>query len=210
MSPPRRHPALFRRAWVPAALALRCLLEAVPLFAQGQEVAQPVPVRIEESRRHYPLDADSLDGLREQLALRGRHSDSGERVHGLTEVALTTRFELAERPNGCALQEAEVVLELVIWLPEWQPLGSPARGLAARWQSTLRGLHAHEEGHRQLAITAAGELARELAAIGVRADCSGLRRHAHALLIRHMTRLSLGNERYDQRTASGRRQGATL
>lgn len=172
--------------------------------------ALPVDLKVVEQTRHYVVDAASLDEMAAQIYTRGLQSNGGERVHGLTEVAMTSSFELQPVGTGCRFQKASVLLELVVWLPEWQPGAAVDEGLRGQWSRIEQGLTVHEDGHRALARVSAEALAAKLGELSSDVDCRRLRNRADALLTREMTRLNLRNESYDLRTRRGETQGAVF
>ena len=82
--------------------------------------------------------------------------------------------------------------------------------LAARVGQMLLGLRLHETGHRRHALMAAASIDRKLAALSVAESCARARRAADRVVARELLKLQIDEQRYDQATDSGRKQGAVL
>jgi predicted secreted Zn-dependent protease len=196
----------FRRLRAHAAAALALGL-ALPLAA----AQPPVPLRIAEQQRHYVVDASEWAVLRRQVDAGRPRSRDGRPSHGLLVVDLGTRYRLQPVAGGCRLESPEVVLDMALWLPHWQPQGEPSAALRAAWHAMLAGLEEHERGHRAHALETARELAARIAALpSVAADCGRLRRELLGLRLSAMSRLAVRDAAYDRRTEHGHRQGALL
>lgn len=182
-------------------------------LALGLARSAAAEVIVDETRRHYVLDASDLPQLAAQLATRRAPAahGAGARSHGLTEAGLETRYELDPRADGrCALRRIEVRVHLSQTLPEWRPAQAPAEGMAAPVARMLEGLAAHEAGHRRHVLAAAAAIDRRLAALGPAESCERARRAAERAISRELIRLQVNENNYDRATDRGRRQGAVL
>jgi predicted secreted Zn-dependent protease len=171
--------------------------------------AQPIPpVQISLQSRSYIVDAVQYADLRAQLDERRPQRADGLRSHALTEAVLTTRYDLLPLDQGCRLEDASVEMEITVSLPEWKPSGQVRDRLRYAWQRMHRALVEHERGHRELAIAAAHEIARNLAQLPDSLSCQELRQRASNVQTREQMRLLLRNDSYDRRTERGALQGS--
>lgn len=171
-------------------------------------------VIVDEQQRSYVMDGSGYPELAKQLETHRAPQADGDsaRSHGLTEVGIETRYELHPRADGrCGLAHIQVRIHLIQTLPEWKPARPPSdETLAARVGQMLLGLRLHETGHRRHALMAAASIDRKLAALSVAESCARARRAADRVVARELLKLQIDEQRYDQATDSGRKQGAVL
>ncbi len=175
--------------------------------------AAQAEVVINEREQRYLLDASTRVTLSQQLAAhqRRRDDDGAPRSHGLTEVEIETRYQLAPLDTiGCELRELRVTVNLAVTLPEWNPAKQPEPGLREDVARMLRGLAEHEAGHRRHVLETASAIERKLGDIPPAPACKQARRAAERIVRRALVRLRAREFNYDLATGDGRTQGALL
>ncbi|MCK7592144.1 DUF922 domain-containing protein [Pseudomarimonas salicorniae] len=196
-----------RRSGLAAGLLV---LLAAP-HAAGEAGRDSVPLRIAEQSHPYVVDATELDTLRAQIDGHRPERGDGRASHGLLRIDLELHYRLQPEGGECRLEQPEVRLTMRLSLPEWRPRDAPSEPLEAAWLQMREGLVLHEEGHREMALETAQELAWAVDRVSrTQADCGALRRELLALRLSHLSRLALRSSAYDRRTAHGLRQGAVL
>lgn len=170
-------------------------------------------VRVIEEERSYILDASTLDEMADQLArYRAQSSrDDATRSHGLTEAGIQTHYKLDPSETGdCALRDLRVEVHLTRTLPRWKPASPPKPEMIEIVTGMLRGLAAHEEGHRRHVLASAATIDAKLAALSLASDCIQAQRAAERIVSRALIRLQVHEMNYDLATDKGRKQGAFL
>lgn len=193
----RLHPVL---AWI--ALA--------PCVALGGEAE----LEIREAVRDYPITATDAHALQDALQHQRPRDVASASSHALTEIALSSRMPVSPAEGGCTWSGPKLVLDMRTSLPSWIDQSAASPALQAQWRSIRAGLEAHEHGHRDLAREAAHALLEQIRALEEsdlrNRPCREIERRVSALQMRALTRLSLRQHAYDQRTLLGATQGAIL
>ena len=162
-----------------------------------------VAFAIDERWIEEPLRADNIEALAQALL-------SQDRPHARTRVDYEQVATLTPLPDGrCRLEGAGITLRLEVRVPRWAG-EAPDDPLARRFGPVADGLRIHEAGHVAIAREEARRRHEALAGAGSFPDCRAARRFLlrQQLSFNHSVRRR--NEVYDQRTALGARQGATL
>jgi len=202
----------------PAAVASRCRSIAVAgavfaaalcsLSLPAAQPGEPSSVIINEEVRHYAIEADSLDELRDWL----RHDvpGRGAGTHGRTWSDVRIAYELDRSGEGCRIRNLEVRLDIEVTLPEWKPANRVPEAQRERWARALAALERHEATHRANARDAAEEARDRILDIGTMSDCRSVRNRANQRLRRAVLKYEFRDRRYDARTRNGAEQGAVL
>ncbi len=190
-------------------IATMCFgLPIAPCIRAAESARIGPVVEISVQQRSYQVDAVTYPELRAQLDLRRPKRADGVRSHALTEAVLITSYDLLPVGRGCRLDAPKVTMEITVSLPEWKPGGEVRDRLRYAWQRMHRALVEHEQGHRELAIAAAHEVAKGLGALPDTLTCAELRQKVSNVQNREQMRLLLRNDSYDRRTERGRLQGS--
>nr|WP_225444388.1 DUF922 domain-containing protein [Pseudomarimonas arenosa] len=169
-----------------------------------------VALRVERSSSAYRLDAITAEELTEQFTTQRPRLLQKNHWHALTELDLRLEYRLDAREDTCRMVEPLLVLHIHQHMPEWHPRSEAAVELHDQWSSVQQALHAHEQGHQQLAIKSAQRMAKVLGELQPSADCRGLVKRVESVWLREWTRMEVRQANYDQRTENGIRQGAVL
>jgi predicted secreted Zn-dependent protease len=157
----------------------------------------------------YPIAGSSIRDLQSQMRANGPHDDAGGYA-GYTRNSTYWHIRWQESGGSCSVTNVAVATYDTVTLPAWSPPSNADSALMAEWSRFVTMLGRHEEGHRDIAIAGAGEIARTLAMLSPQASCADLAASAnaqgHAILASVQTR----QKQYDEETSHGRRRGTTL
>jgi predicted secreted Zn-dependent protease len=157
----------------------------------------------------YPISGATLNDLQSQMRDLGPRDQEGAHA-GYTRNS--TYWHVTFRNNGgnCWMSAVQVTAFDTVTLPTWAPPPRADPAMVAEWSRFVTMLGRHEEGHRQIAIDGASEIARALAALSSRASCDQLLADAnaqgHAILASTRQR----QKAYDAETNHGLRRGTRL
>lgn len=156
----------------------------------------------------YPITGSTLADLRAQMRVAGPHDDEG--VHaGLTRTWTHWRFQFGG-DNPCWMRTVQVTVYDTVTLPLWTPPLHADSALVAEWGRFVTMLGRHEAGHRGIAIEAAGQIARTLAAFPSRATCADMMAAANADGQAILASSGTRQKQYDTDTKHGVRRGTAL
>lgn len=157
----------------------------------------------------YPVAGSSIRDLQSQMRANGPHDDAGA-FAGYTRNSTYWHIHWREGGGSCSVSDVAVATYDTVTLPMWSPAPNADSALMAEWSRFVTMLGRHEEGHRDIAIAGAGEIARTLAMLSPQATCADLAASAnaqgHAVLVAIQTR----QKQYDEETSHGRRRGTEL
>ena len=183
--------------------------QAEPL-ADETTASSPNPdVRTTVNHLYYGIDGATEADLRRQISASGPRDNFGT-WGASTRWNVEWSYPYSAGPLGCSAGPVTVQLGVTITLPHWNtPGGAPSR-LIATWQRFSAAVLVHENGHRDIAVQGAGELARALAALPPVATCADFEQSARATGDAVVAQYNRQQILYDQLTRHGATQGAVF
>lgn len=175
----------------------------------GASAPPPLPPGVQVQAMEWPYDVRGLTHSEITRSLNEgarRAIDGGWRGYHRWRVRWEFRYQSGA--GSCEIIASTVYLESTVTLPRWRDRERADSALIAEWDRYIGALRTHENGHRDIAYRAAGEIQRALRR--VRGPACGMvsaeaNRIAGAILQRHQ-RL---NREYDEETRHGEAQGAS-
>ena len=133
---------------------------------------------------------------------------SGEDAH--TWWYVTWHYDYQRFSGGCRLTRITVRDDVTILLPEWHPLAGTSSALVSKWNTYLRNLRRHENGHEQNSITASTRIASDLHGLSSFPSCPVADATANRLGYARIKQANHADVTYDARTRHGATQGAVF
>ena len=174
--------------------------------AQARLRAASPGVQTSLSMAPYRVSGETAADVLASLRANGPRSADGV-FFGATETALDVRYRRAEAEVGCVLVDVEVLLQVVVKLPEWTPGPDVESGLRRDWRRFHRALAGHEDRHREIAERGADRLHDQLVGLR-RTTCDQLETEAQRRLQRAEIEIPGAHRRYDAETGHGQTEGA--
>jgi len=103
-----------------------------------------------------------------------------------------------------------ITVGATIDLPKWINRDGAQEGVRARWDRFAAALRVHEDGHKDIGVKAAHDLAGRLRALPPAKTCAELDRNISELSDRVLSEYRLQDQAYDRSTGNGATQGALL
>lgn len=177
--------------------------------------ARPKPgpeVKVEESVvRPYDISGATLAELNAAALRAGPVSKtSGARVWGVCTWRVTWNFTRGGGDGRCAIEKFTIEVAATIDLPRWMNRDAAAESVISRWDRFAAALRLHEDGHKDIGVRAANDLAARLRALAAEKSCADLDRKVVALGDAVLAEYRLLDQAYDRSTGNGATQGATL
>lgn len=123
-------------------------------------------------------------------------------------IAWTYRYSL--RGDQVAVDSVDTKTTVVVTLPRWTPPADTDPATIKSWQSYVRGLALHEQGHLTIARQATAEMQRQLTALPASPSVRDLQTAMDRTGNRVVDQFRLKEKEYDQATSHGATQGAVL
>jgi predicted secreted Zn-dependent protease len=190
-----------------------------PAGAPTRAVAVPAPartspaseVRVEESViRPYDIAGTTFAELNAAGMRSGPVSkNTGARVWGMCTWQVTWTFSRGG-VGQCALGKFSVTVGATIDLPRWINRDAASDSVRGSWDRFAAALRVHEDGHKDIGVRAANDLANRLRALPPARTCDELDRNIAALGDRVLAEHRALDQAYDRSTGNGASQGATL
>jgi len=165
---------------------------------------------VTEKYEYYEIRGNSEKELRGQMCRNGCAFNDGEKYDSVTSWQWRLIYGYDRVPGACALDSFRVALEIKYRYPKWVRTGDAAQPLIDKWDGYMKNLITHENGHRDIAVEAAAELTRAVAAWPPAATCAELDREMRALGHERMKKLNADEKGYDETTGHGKTQGAVF
>lgn len=199
----------------PMRVGIRGLIPGVGESMKRMAICLLAVLSWSEARASGPLEIVFYDvhgtdqrELRESMDSHGPVGVDGERHHGYTRWHVGWAFELVSSPSWCRVRSVETTLKVTMTLPRWNRPDEVPEDLEREWRRYSDALREHEEGHHEIAMSAADEVRRQLTGVSSTSGCQVL---AEDLDRRAKAVIETFNAReleYDAATDHGSTQGA--
>jgi predicted secreted Zn-dependent protease len=193
--------------------------DKAPPGATAKEVAVPASprtppasqVRVGESViRPYDIAGTTFAELNTAGMRSGPVSkNTGARVWGMCTWQVTWTFSRGG-VGQCTLGKFSVMVGATIDLPRWINRDAASESVRGSWDRFAAGLRVHEDGHKDIGVRAANDLANQLRALPPARTCDELDRNITALGDRILAEHRALDQAYDRATGNGATQGAVL
>jgi predicted secreted Zn-dependent protease len=181
-------------------------LVSIFLGSAGNAQLQPEP-RIDESVTTYEIHGTTARELTQQMVTLGPPAGDGRRFAANTRWTVRWTYPYARSARGCTTGPVRTHVTVKIVLPHWVPVRPP---LEAEWLRFSRALRSHEDGHRDIGVDAAREIAAALARLEPQSSCDALEKVADSLGERLLQEARNRDKLYDRETNHGQTQGARM
>ncbi len=134
----------------------------------------------------------------------------GEKYDSVTSWKIKWDYGRNRVAGACSAEAFTVTVDIVFRLPRWERTKDAPRALADKWDTYMKNLMTHENGHRDLAVAAATDLTRDVVELAPAQTCDELDRRIDDLSRIRMEKLDEAQKEYDVKTDHGRKQGAVF
>lgn len=163
----------------------------------------------EQAREWYDVRQEAGMTLLRALNAASPIRQDGETFHGYTawHIRWNYRWNQPDAASPCRITSVATRLSVKMTMPRW--VAGPAAG-KAEFDAYFRSLQLHEDGHRSIALEAAGEVDRSIAQLPPMASCQALEKEANRTGMAALDRARQREKAYDAATRHGCTQGACL
>jgi predicted secreted Zn-dependent protease len=172
-------------------------------------VELPLYVSEESDIVWYPVFGSTIRELQAQMRASGPKDGSGVYA-GYTRNDTYWHINWREHTGTCAVTDVSVTAYDTVTLPVWSPPPTTDPAVVAEWSRFVTMLGRHEEGHREIAIAGAGQIARALASLSPQAVCADLATAANGQGRSILASTHVRQQQYDADTQHGERRGTNL
>ncbi|HYA86826.1 MAG TPA: DUF922 domain-containing protein [Nitrospirota bacterium] len=163
---------------------------------------------VTEKYEYYEVQGDSISTLRCDMDHNSCRWDDGKRYDSITSWRVKWDYGHDRAPQSCAAVAFKASVEVVFRYPKWVHDDGVSQALVAKWNTYMKNLTVHENGHRDMAVEAVAELSRAVADLAPAQNCSDLDREVRVLCRLKLKKLNEDEKAYDVSTKHGLTQGA--
>ncbi len=174
----------------------------LPSNGGARNVPRPIVV---EKHEYYEVNGRCEKDLRCDMAQKGCRWDDGSMYDSVTSWSWQWEYG---HDHSCTPDAVIVTMEIISRYPKWVQTAGAPQSLVNKWNDYLQSLVIHENGHRNMAVEAATEFSRAVAALPSVQSCSELDRMVRTLSREWMEKLDADSKEYDLATNHGVTQGA--
>ncbi len=164
--------------------------------------------KVTEKFEYYEVKGSSEPELRCDMNHNSCRWDDGRKYDSVTSWRVKWNYDYDRAPQSCTAVSFKASVEVVFLYPKWVHAGGVPQPLVAKWDSYMKNLTVHENGHRDIAVKAATELSQSVGKLPPAPSCSGLDREVQTLCRLRMKKLNDDEQAYDVSTKHGFTQGA--
>ena len=157
----------------------------------------------------YAVRGATVGELRAAMHRIGPIDDGGHRS-AFTWGMFAWHFPYARGDDGCRTGPVSVEVEVTQTYPEWIGRAGAAAAVEHEWTRWLAALTEHENGHRQILVTTAQQIAAALSALPPQPTCDETSVIANRVGAELLGKMRAQHADYDQKTEHGIKTGARL
>jgi predicted secreted Zn-dependent protease len=170
-----------------------------------------VVLRQDIQKEIYTVGGRGLQDIRDDLDHKRPYSAADARRFDANAMwSLTWNFHFDSRPGACTLSDANVVLRVLVQMPELTTDPDRTDKVMDDWTRFSAMLETHEAGHVAHYIDGATALAEAFRTAGTYETCDGLRSALADLGAAEIEAIRVADLQYDTSTQHGRLQGANF
>jgi predicted secreted Zn-dependent protease len=166
--------------------------------------------RIKVTEKYYSIHGHTADELRQQLNKYGVKTEKGEPHDAVTRWYVKWRFGVSSKGGRCIIRDVKTSADVIYTLPKWTDEAKAPQELRNRWHRYQRALKKHEDGHRDIGVSAAAEIEQAIGTLGSEVNCRSLEGKANALGESILEKFRHKEWTYDILTGHGMTQGAVF
>jgi predicted secreted Zn-dependent protease len=168
------------------------------------------PPLVAEKYDYYEVCGSCEKDLQCEMNQKGIKWDDGKKYDSVTTWKVKWDYGYDRAPQTCSADSFRVTVEILFRLPKWTRTGDAPQQLVDKWDSYMKNLVMHENGHRDMAVEAAADLSRSVAELPPAPTCVELDREVQNLCRARLKKLKEEEKEYDAITNHGYAQGAVF
>lgn len=199
--------------------AAATLTKVIPTEVSPTQPAEPTPtsesensdVALTREEKYYQISGTTPKELRKQLDKYGPiEKETGKKFDARTDWTIEWHYYYNESGSECKIDtnRVDVTLTLAFTYPEWKYPADASSSLVDKWNTYMKNLVLHEEGHASIASEGAQTIYNTIIAMPASATCAALEKATNAAAQEQIDEIKRLEKQYDKETEHGRTQGA--
>jgi predicted secreted Zn-dependent protease len=187
-------------------LILFIILAVIAILISDGHTAPHVNV----AEKYYSIHGRTAYELRQQMNKHGAKTDKGKTHDAITRWHVKWRFDFRSKGNYCAIRTVQTSIDVIYNFPKWSDEADGPKELRDWWRRYLKALKKHEDGHRDIGISAAAEIEKAIGALRPEVNCHEMEIRADNLGESILKKFRRKEWIYDITTVHGMTQGAVF
>jgi predicted secreted Zn-dependent protease len=199
--------------------AVATLTKAIPTKVSSTQPIEPTATNESENsdvattreEKYYQISGTTPKELRKQLDKYGPiEKETGKKFDARTDWTIEWHYYYNESSNECKIDTSrvDVTLKLTFTYPEWKYPPDASSSLVDKWNTYMKNLILHEEGHASIASEGAQVIYDTIVAMPTSTTCAALEKATNATAQEQIDEIKRQEKQYDKETEHGRTQGA--
>jgi predicted secreted Zn-dependent protease len=158
---------------------------------------------------YYRIQGATSGDLLAQMKLLGPKDYQSQR-YASTEYEISWTYRFKPKGQRCTLGNVGVAIRISLTLPDWNGQDLASDEMKAAWDRFHAAVRKHEEGHRNIALKAAGEVLKKLQSLSGYSNCfdlDGVANYEGKLILSKYQKIQ---SEFDMQTENGLTQGVHL
>jgi predicted secreted Zn-dependent protease len=174
---------------------------------QKKNVTQPIVI---EKYDYYEVGGCCEKDIQCDLKQKCIKWSDGKKYDSITSWKVKWDYGYDRAPETCSVDSFRVTVAISFRFPKWARPGDAPQQLVDKWDSYMKNLVIHENGHRDMAVEVATELSSAVADLPPALTCAEIDREVQKLSRTYMMKLKEDEKEYDAATNHGHTQGAVF
>jgi predicted secreted Zn-dependent protease len=201
-----------------AAQEMASPTEVVPTVISPAQLTEPTAasaqnsgVTVTREEKYYQIAGATPKELRKQLDKYGPiDKETGKKFDARTDWVIEWHYYYNESANECKIDtnRVNVTLTLTFTYPEWKYPPDASSSLVDKWNTYVKNLTIHEEGHASIANEGAQIIYDTIMDMPSSTACAALEKATNAIAQEKIDEIKKQEKQYDKETEHGKIQGA--
>lgn len=189
--------------------------EDLPVVADlGKDIAQEkkniAPPTVIEKYDYYEVGGCCEKDIQCDLKQKCIRWNDGKKYDSVASWKVKWDYGYDRAPGTCSVDSFKVTVAISFRFPKWSRPDDAPQKLVDKWDSYMKNLVTHENGHRDMAVEAAAELSSAVANLPTAPTCAEIDRQVQKLSSARLMKLKEDEKEYDAVTNHGVTQGAVF
>lgn len=196
---------MLQRSATPFAIAAVVFCAA---YAPGSPASADIEIKVKTE--YYNVRGRSIDALDRSIYRNAPLLNGTDRALGQARLRFNSDIKARETERGCAVDDPQVSLEVVMVLPRWTDEKRGSSDLRRLWSGFSGFVRRHEERHVEIAMKHAKQLQRVFTNVPTAPNCKLLRARLQSGAKRILTQHGRAQAKFDEREQARLRRAARV
>lgn len=211
LSPDEANPTETREVVSPTEVTPTEVPPTQPAEPTATSETENSDVTLTREEKYYQIAGTTPKELRKQLDKFGPvDKETGKKFDARTDWLIEWHYYYNESTNECKIDtnRVDVTLTLTFTYPEWKYPPDASSSVVDKWNTYMKNLIIHEEGHASIASEGAQTIYDTITAMPSATTCAALEKATNAAAQGKIDEIKGQEKQYDKETEHGKTQGA--